>query len=173
MNMGSVGLEFLSQDGLLSPDEYRLLAGPALKAAAQVAAARDNRDLFRDMASMLALLATVTALTRCYQAAGSDTPVYLSRLESVPIAVCALVFTRSGLAPSEVRDCLAALPRAYQMLVEAGVLVPEDVHMKQAYAALVAGETERADQLLAQVGHAITNTVDRWEEQRPRMATLG
>ena len=162
----------LPADSLLSPDEYRLLAGPALKAAAQVAAARGDPGLFRDMACMLALLAMVTTLTRCHQAGMSDTTAYRRELELVPIAVCALVFTRSGLAPGEIKDCLAALPRAHQMLVEAGVLVPEDVHMTQAYAALVAGETEHADQLLAQVAHAIANAVDRWEEQRPRMAIL-
>lgn len=173
MNMGSMGLEFLSQDALLSPDEYRLLAGPALKAAAQVAAARGDPDLYRDMASMLALLAMVTVLIRCYQAGVSDTTTHRNELELIPIAVCALVFTRSGLAPDEVRDCLAALPQAFQMLVEAGILTPQDDDVAEAYAALTAGEAERADRLLVQAANAMAGAVDRWEEQRTGAVTLG
>ena len=173
MNTGSTGLEFLSQDGLLSPDEYQLLAGPALKAAAQVAAARGDPDLFRDMACMLALLATVTALTRCHQAGLPGTTAHRNELELIPIAVCALVFTRSELAPDEVRDCLAALPQAFQMLVEAGTLTPQDTGVAEAYTALTAGETERADRLLVQAASAMAGAVDRWEERRMGAMTLG
>lgn len=171
--MESMRPDFLPADSLLNPDEYRLLAGPALKAAAQVAAARGDPDLFRDMAGMLALLAMVTALTRCYQAGVSDTPVYRKELELVPIAVCALVFTRSGLAPDEVRDCLVALPQAYRMLVDAGALGPQDDNMAQAFAALAAGDTERADRLLVQAASAMAGEVDRWEEQRTGFANVG
>ncbi len=171
--MGSMRPDSLSADSLLSPDEYRLLAGPALKAAAQVAAARGDPDLYRDMASMLALLAMVTALTRCYQAGASDTAALRRELELVPIAVCALVFTRSGLAPYEVKDCLAALPQAYNMLVEAGTLAPQDARVAKAYAALAAGETERGDRLLVQAANAMAGAVDHWEEQRTGAETLG
>lgn len=160
-------------DGLLSPDEYRVLAGPALKAAAEVAASRGDPDLYRDMASMLALLAMVTGLTRCHQAMVGGTPAGWGDLEPVPIAVCALVFMRSGLAPAEARNCLQALPQAYRMLVEAGVLGPENARVVQAYAALASGETERADLLLAQAANAMASAVDRWEEQRRGTATPG
>ena len=171
--MESMNPDALPADGLITPDEYRLLAGPALKAAAQVAAARGDPDLYRDMASMLALLAMVTALIRCYQAGVPGTTVYRKKLESVPIAVCALVFTRSGLAPDEVRDCLTALPQAYRMLVEAGTLALQDARVAEAYAALAAGEAERADRLLAQAASAMADAVDRWEEQRSGAGTLG
>lgn len=173
MNTGLVRPDSLPADSLLSPDEYRLLAGPALKAAAQVAAARGDPGLFRDMACMLALLAMVTALTRCHQAGMPDTTAYRRELELVPIAVCALVFTRSGLAPGEIKDCLAALPQALQMLVEAGTLTPQDASVADAYAALTAGETERAERLLVQAANAMADAVDRWEEQRTVAVTLG
>ena len=149
------------------------MAGPALKAAAQVAADRGNSDLYRDMASMLALLAMVTAITRCYQGGVADTTTRRRELGWVPTAVCALVFTRSGLGPDEVRDCLAALPQAYQMLVEARILEPQDSRIPEAYAALVAGEAERADRLLVQAADALAGAVDRWEAQHSRAVTLG
>ena len=165
MNRAIGELEPRHPDGLLSPDEYRLLAAPALKAAAAVAASRNDPDLFHDMASMLALLAMVSTLVRCYR---TRTAAAVSRdeLKSVPLAVCALVFARSGLAAAQVRDCLAALPRAYRILREAGTLGPEDACIEQAFAAYMAEEAEQGDRLLMEAALAMVNAVDRWEEAR-------
>lgn len=172
MNAGSVHSVWTAHpDGLLTPEEYRLLAGPPLKAAAEVAASRNDPDLFHDMASMLALLAIVGALTRCYQSRASAAAALRKELDSIPIAVCALVFTRSGLAPDEVKDCLSALPEAYRMLLGAGVLGPQDAYVERAFAALEAGEPVMAHRLLLQAAHAIVGAVDCWEEQKSHPPT--
>lgn len=165
MNRAIGELEPRHPDGLLSPDEYRLLAAPALKAAAAVAASRNDPDLFHDMASMLALLAMVTTLVRCYRA-GATTAVLQDELKSVPLAVCALVLARSGLAVDEVQDCLAALPRAYRILREAGALGPQEAYVEQAFAAYMAEEAEQGDRLLLEAALAMVGAVDRWEEAR-------
>lgn len=158
--------EFRPPEGLLSQEQYRLLAGPPLKVAAAVAASRNDPDLFHDMASMLALLAMVSALTRCYERYADEQAAIREQLDSVPIAVCALVFSRSGLAPDEVKDCLEALPRAYQMLLAAGALGSQEAYVEQAFDSLVSGESASAERLLTQAAHAMVGAVDRWEWQR-------
>lgn len=168
MNCSKTVPEALTTDGLLSPDEYPLLAGPPLKAASEVAASRGDPDLFNDMASMLALMAMVGALTRCYRARASTAAALREELDSIPVAVCALVFSRSGLSPDDVKDCLSALPEAYRMLREAGVLGPQDAYVEQAFAALEAGEPVAAHGLLLQAAVVMVEAVDRWEEQRAR-----
>lgn len=158
--------KFRVPEGLLSPEQYRLLAGPPIKVAAAVAASRNDPDLFHDMASMLALLAMVSALTRCYRRHTDGQAAASEQLDAVPIAVCALVFSRSGLAPDEVKDCLEALPQAYRMLLNAGVLGSQEAYMEQAFEALVSGEPETAERLLMQAAHAMVGAVDQWEWQR-------
>jgi len=165
VNRATGELEPRHPDGLLSPDEYRLLAAPALKAAAAVAASRNDPDLFHDMASMLALLAMVNTLVRCYQT-GTTAAGHRDGFESIPLAVCALVFARSGLAVDEVQDCLAALPQAYRILREAGALGPQDASVEQAFAAYMAEEAGQGDRLLLDAAFAMVNAVDRWEEAR-------
>src|SRR5579859_1177809 len=80
-----------SVPGLLTPVEYQLLAAPALQAAAEVAAQRGDPHLYNDMASMLALLGTVTALTHAYlqQPLPADSSPH-EVLEIAPLSVCAL-----------------------------------------------------------------------------------
>lgn len=153
-------------EGLLSPEQYRLLAGPPLKVAAEVAASRGDPDLFHDMASMLALLAMVTALARCYQLQTDGPAAIQKKLDAAPIAVCALVFSRSGLAPEQVKDCLEALPRAYQMLLQAGALGSQEAYVEQAFKRFVEGDTATAERLLLQAAHAMVGAVDQWEWRR-------
>ncbi len=154
-------------DGLLKPVEYELLAAPALQAAADVAAQRGDPHLYNDMASMLALLGTVTALTHAYLEQGL--PVEASpraELERAPLAVCALVFTESGLEASEVERCLRALSRAYLQLLKDGVLGPQEALVEKGYAELMAGERPQALQSLRQATLAMAKAVDQWEAGR-------
>ena len=53
-------------DGLL-PEEYQQVVAPALKAAADLAAARGDPYLFNDLPSMLALMILVKGLADRYQ----------------------------------------------------------------------------------------------------------
>jgi len=153
-----------STPGLLTPVEYQLLAAPALQAAAEVAAQRGDPHLYNDMASMLALLGTVTALTHAYlqqplPAEASSREV----LEIAPLSVCALVFTESGLDAPEVEQCLRALSQAYLKLLKAGVLGPQEGLVEKGFAELMGGERASALQSLRQAAQAMTRAVDAWE----------
>jgi hypothetical protein len=153
-----------SAEGLLTPMEYQLLAAPALQATADIAAQRGDPHLYNDMASMLALLGTVTALTHAYLqqplTAGSSPREIL---EVAPLSVCALVFTESGLEAAEVEQCLRALSQAYLKLLKEGVLGPQGGLVEKGFTELMAGERASALQSLRQAAQAMTRAVDAWE----------
>lgn len=154
--------------GMLTPGEYQVLAAPALQAAAELAAQRGDPHLYNDMASMLALLGMVSALVHAYledDAKPGDTsarPV----LEAAPLAVCALVFTESGLEAVQVDECLQALSAAYLQLLRQGVLGPQEAYVEKAYADLRAGRGAEGAQALRMAGLAMTKAVDTWEKRR-------
>lgn len=152
-------------EGLLTSEEYHLLAAVPLQAAAEVAAGRGDPQLFNDMPVMLALLGTVTALVHAYL---DRTPVFANRspdsvLEAAPMAVCALVFSESNLDAPEVETCLRALSSAYLQLLKQGVLGPQEAYVEKAFDALLAGERTLALQNLKRGTYAMAGAVDAWE----------
>ena len=153
--------------GLITPVEYELLAAPALQAAAEVAAQRGDPHLYNDMPCMLALLGTVTALTHAYLQqplpAGASPQ---ASLESAPLAVCALVFTGSGLEAPQVEQCLRALSRAYLQLLREGVLGPQEGLVEKGFDQLMAGQRPAALHSLHQGVQAMARAVDGWERGR-------
>lgn len=154
--------------GLLTTEEYQLLAAVPLQAAAEIAAQRGDPQLFNDMPVMLALLAMVTKLTDNYL---HDKAVFPQRspdstLETAPVAVCALVFSESNLEASEVESCLGALSVAYLQLLRQGVLGPQEAYIEQAYQSLLAGERTLALQFLKRAAYAIAGAIDAWEADR-------
>jgi hypothetical protein len=152
---------------LLTPVEYELLAAPALQAAAEVAAQRNDPHLYNDMASMLGLLGTVTALTHAYlqrDLPGDASPREV--LERAPLAVCALVFTESGLEASQVEQCLGALSQAYLQLLREGVLGPQESLVEAGFEQLLAGDRLQALQSLRQGILVMAKAVDAWETAR-------
>ncbi|HEX4300559.1 MAG TPA: hypothetical protein VH327_06780 [Gammaproteobacteria bacterium] len=158
--------------GLITPVEYELLAAPALQAAAEVAAQRGDPHLYNDMPSMLALLGTVTALTHAYLQL--DLPQGSSpreTLERAPLAVCALVFTESGLEAPLVEQCLRALSQAYLQLLKAGVLGPQEGLVEAGFQQLMAGDHPQGLQSLRQGSMAMAKAVDAWEAARMTPAT--
>lgn len=153
--------------GFLTPTEYQLLAAPALQAAAEVAAQRGDPHLYNDMPCMLALLGTVSALTHAYlekPSAPSASPREL--LEAAPLAVCALVFTESGMEAPDVQQCLKALSSAYLHLLQRGVLGPQEALVEKAFSELMAGQRPAALQSLHQGVMAMARAVDAWEAAR-------
>ena len=156
-------------EGLLTPEEYQLIAAPALQIAAQVAAQRGDPHLYNDMPSMLALLGMVSGLTHAYlqlQPAPFSGVSPRQVLETAPLAVCALVFTESGLSAPQVQDCLRALSAAYLQLLRQGVLGPQDAYMDKAFQQLVAGERAAAEQNLRQAALSMARAVENWETGR-------
>lgn len=155
--------------GMLTPAEYQLLAAPALQVAAEQAARRGDPHLFNDMPSMLALLGMVSALVHAYLE-GEPGPEASARkeLEAAPLAVCALVFTESGLEAPTVEQCLRALSAAYLQLLRKGILGPQDAYVGKAYGELRAGEREGGLKSLRQAAFAMVQAVETWESrQRP------
>lgn len=150
-------------DGLLTPAEYQLLAAPALEAAAHVAAERGDPHLYNDMASMLALLGTVSCLTHAYLEQKLPGASSREQLEAAPMAVCALVFTESGLEAPEVEQCLRALSHAYLRLLKAGILGPQDALVEQALVEFLAGERPAGLRNLRRAALAMARAVDAWE----------
>lgn len=160
--------EWIAPEGMLTSEEYNLLAAVPLQAAAEVAAQRGDPQLFNDMPAMLALLAMVSSLSYAYL---TRPTVFLRRspdtaLEAVPIAVCALVFSESNLEPQEVESCLSALAAAYLQLLREGILGPQDAYIEPAFDLLQAGERAMALQTLKRAVHAITHAIDAWEADR-------
>ncbi|MGH8399468.1 MAG: hypothetical protein ACRESU_00055 [Gammaproteobacteria bacterium] len=155
-------------EGMLTTEEYQLLAAVPLQVAAEIAAQRGDPQLFNDMPAMLALLAMVTTLTHAYL---NRQPVFTRRspdttLEAAPVAVCALVFSESNLEPSEVRACLEALSSAYLQLLRQGVLGPQDAYIEKAFESLLAGDRAIALQTLKRAAYATIRAIDAWEERR-------
>ena len=157
--------------GLLAPAEYQLLAAPALEAAAQVAAERGDPHLYNDMASMLGLLGMVSCLTHAYLQQNVPGASDREQLEAAPMAVCALVFTESGLQAPEVEQCLRALSLAYLKLLKEGVLGPQDALVEQAFVEFMAGERAAGLRNLRLAAQAMARAVDAWE--RAQSPTVG
>ncbi len=152
--------------GLLTPAEYPLLAAPALQTAAELAAQRGDPHLYNDMASMLALLGMVSALVHAYLEEGLAGASPCTALEAAPLAVCALVFTESGLEAPQVDACLRALSAAYLQLLRQGALGPQDAYVDKAYKELRSGQHPAALQSLKLAAHAMARAVDAWEARR-------
>ena len=154
--------------GMLTPAEYQLLAAPALQVAAELAAQRNDPHLYNDMASMLALLGMVSALVHAYleDGAGSGGTSPQPMLEAAPLAVCALVFTESGLEASRVDDCLRALSAAYLQLLRQGALGPQDAYVDKAYGELKSGQRLAGLQSLKLAASSMVQAVDGWETRQ-------
>ncbi|HET7395705.1 MAG TPA: hypothetical protein VFK12_04650 [Gammaproteobacteria bacterium] len=155
-------------EGMLTTEEYQLLAAVPLQAAAEIAAQRGDPQLFNDMPAMLALLAMVTTLTHTYLNRGE---VFMQRspdttLEAAPVAACALVFSESNLEPSEVETCLKALSSAYLQLLVQGILGPQDAYVEKAFESLLAGNRVVALQFLKRAASAMAGAIDAWETGR-------
>ena len=149
--------------GLLTPAEYQLLAAPALQVAAEQAARRGDPHLFNDMPSMLALLGMVSALLHAYLEALPPDASPRDVLEAVPMTVCALVFTETGLEAPVVEQCLRALSAAYLQLLRQGALGPQDAYVDKAYGEFMAGTREVGIQYLRQAAFAMVAAVEAWE----------
>ena len=149
--------------GMLTPAEYQLLAAPALQTAAELAAQRGDPHLYNDMASMLALLGMVSALVHAYLEGAPAEASPRAVLEAAPLAVCALVFTESGLEADQVDACLRALSAAYLQLLRQGALGPQDAYVDKAFRELMAAQRPAAMQSLKLAAHAMAGAVDAWE----------
>jgi len=154
-------------DGLL-PEEYQAVVAPAMRAAAELAAARGDPYLYNDLACMLALLVLVGDLGDLYQdqwgALGQHSPAAV--FAAAPTAACVMVLTEYELEAESISHMTAALERAAAQLSAESVFGPERVHVQKAWDAFNSGKHDSANAYLRQAATQIANAVDAWEAQR-------
>lgn len=150
----------------LAEAEYRMVLAPALEAAAEQAARRNDPYLYNDMASMLALMAMVTGLVECYRADRGSGESGEEAMRAAPLAACALVLTESDLSGAQMDECLQALHSAWRLLERDGIVGGEGNRVRPAWDQLANDRrTEARDRLLV-IANDICSAIDRWERER-------
>ncbi|MFK8066626.1 MAG: hypothetical protein AB8D52_00100 [Gammaproteobacteria bacterium] len=149
----------------LKPEEYQAVIGPALHAAADVAAARGDPDLFNDLPSMLALMTLTHDLADLYQhhwgALGQLSPPAI--FEAAPIAACVIVLQEQELEQESITAMTDALERADIMLREENLLGMERVEVQKAWDAFLDKNTDLAHTHMKQAARIVANIIDTWE----------
>ena len=152
----------------LKPDEYQAVIGPALHAAADIAAARGDPDLFNDLPSMLALMTLTLDLADLYQhhwgALGQMSPPEV--FTAAPLAACVVVLQEQKLEPESITAMTQALDEANTMLRKENMLGRERVEVQKAWDASLEGKTELAHTHMKQAAKTVTNIIDTWEVKR-------
>ncbi len=149
----------------LKPEEYQAVIGPALHAAAEVAAARGDPDLFNDLPSMLALMTLTHDLADLYQhhwgALGQLSPPDV--FEAAPIAACVIVLQEQKLEHDSITTMTASLEKANVILREESLLGMERVEVQKAWDAFLEKNTELAHTHMKQAARIVANIIDTWE----------
>lgn len=152
----------------LKPEEYQAVIGPALHAAADIAAARGDPDLYNDMASMLTLMTLVRDLADLYQhewgAMGQLSAPAL--FEAAPGAACVIVLQEQELADDAIVMMLEALTRAESLIRADNALGAERVEVQKSWDAYLAKNPELAHSYLKQAARKCVSIIDQWEMAR-------
>ncbi len=154
-------------DGLL-PEEYQSIVAPAMRAAADLAAARGDPYLYNDLACMLTLMAMVRNLADLYQdqwgALGqlSHPPVFAA----APRAACVMVLSEYEIDPDSIGSMTRALDRAYATLSGDEVFGPERVAIHKAWDAFNRKELDSAAAFMRQAATQTAAAIDAWERRR-------
>lgn len=149
----------------LKPEEYQAVIGPALHAAADIAAARGDPDLYNDLASMLALMTLVHDLSDLYQyqwgALGqmSEPKVF----EQAPLAASVIVLQEQKLEEHAITAMTQALEKAYNMLRADNVLGTERVDVQKAWDAMMEEKTDLAHEHMKQATRRTVQLIEKWE----------
>lgn len=153
--------------GSLPNEQYHLFVSPALQVAAEIAAARGDRDLYNDMASMLALMTVVQELAQRYLHAHAQDPgLPREAIEAAPASVCIMALRRGELETEAITDCIDALHAATHTLVEAGILGHEARQITPIWEHLQQGRRDEAIARLKFVMMNIITAIDEWERAR-------
>lgn len=152
----------------LKPEEYQAIIGPSLHAAADIAAARGDPDLFNDLSSMLALMTLVHDLSDLYQyqwgALGQmSTPDVFER---APLAACVIVLNEQKLESESVSAMTQALDKAYCILRKEAVLGIERVEVQKAWDAMLEHKSDLAHEHMKQATRKIVHLIETWEIER-------
>lgn len=143
-----------------------MIVSPVLQVTAEIAAVRGDRDLYNDMASMMALLILVRTLGGLYLQQPGAAADASDAVDAAPMAACTMVLQRGELTREQVGDCLWALQAATQELADAQVLGREQRPAHEAWQFLLAGNRKHAIECLKQAAVSIVMDVDKWERDR-------
>ncbi|MAS10442.1 hypothetical protein J7355_08365 [Endozoicomonas sp. G2_2] len=149
----------------LDPKTYHRVIGPALKAAADIAAKRGHPTLHDDMPAMLALVDMVTRLTDLfiehYPKAARDEPM----LENAATGACVMVFQQAKMPADAIGQCLAALETAYRQLYEHDVIDDARPFIAMAWEHLDDDQRDEAAQCLQQASERVIAAIEAWQTQ--------
>ena len=156
-----------SIDGLL-PEEYQQVVAPALKAAAELAAARGDPYLFNDLPSMLTLMTIVKGFSDRYQDQWGALGQISAReiFEQAPQAACVMVLSEYEVEPASINDMVAALDKAFATLCADGVFGAESGHVQKAWEAQLEDKSDLCAAYLRQAATITAAAIDAWEQKR-------
>lgn len=158
----------MSEAENLKPEEYQAVIGPSLHAAADIAAARGDPDLFNDLPSMLALMTLVRDLGDLYQhhwgAMGQlSAPEVFA---AAPLAACLIVLQEQEVQKESVEPMIQALEQAYSMLRDQNLLGSERVAVQKAWDAYLDKNVDLAHSHMKQAARTVANIIDTWEVKK-------
>ncbi|TDJ69480.1 MAG: hypothetical protein E2O35_01270 [Proteobacteria bacterium] len=154
-------------DGLL-PEEYDIVVAPAMRAAAELAAARGDPYLYNDLACMLTLMVMVRGLADLYQDQWGALGQTSARavFSAAPRAACVMVLTEYELDSESIGAMIAALDHAYAQLAADKVFGPESVPIQKAWDAQSEQQFDRAHAYMRQAATSAAAAIDAWEGRR-------
>lgn len=154
--------------GAIDADTYHAVVGPALEAAAKIAAERGDPTLAADMPAMLALIELINHLSAYYQeqaGPGQGDRDDQDWLHGAPAAACVMVMQQAKLEQDAIGQCLAALETAYAQLVAHEVTAPALELIRRGCLQLQSGERKLAALTLQQATRSVVAAIEAWREQ--------
>lgn len=149
----------------IDADTYHAVIGPALEAAAKIAAERGDPTLAADMPAMLALIELINHLSAYHQDQASPKQADREWLNGAPAAACVMVMQQAKLEQDAIGQCLAALETAYAQLAEHQVTAPALELIRRGCLQLQAGERKLAATSLQQATRSVVSAIEAWREQ--------
>lgn len=146
----------------LPPAIYYASVGPALKAAADVAARRGHPTLHDDLASMIALVELVTRLCDLHLDNG-DGPSVNAQLEAAPLGAATMVLREADLDADTIEVMIDALAAAHTRVRDEGVIDDPRPTVAMASSYLADNDRGKADHYLQRSATAIAESIDAWE----------
>lgn len=146
----------------LSATTYYAVVGPALKAAASVAARRGYPTLHDDLPCMIALIELVTRLADLYV---EHDPNQTERdtLAAAPLGAAAMVLREAEVDQSSIELMTDALANAHARVHQAAVIDDPRPTVAMAWSYLADAERDTADRYLQRSVLAIAEAIDTWE----------
>lgn len=156
--------EHLDPQAMDKPTYHRVV-GPALQAAAEVAAKRGHPTLHDDMPAMLALVELITRLADLFSEHYPEHPVEPEMLDNAATGACVMVFQQAKMPADAIGQCLAALETAYRQIHEQSVVDGARPFVAMAWSHLEDEERDAAQHCLQQACQHVVEAIEAWQTQ--------